>query len=284
VDLKRIYHGNLIGLGFGAKETEGALTGDLAVRIYVKRKLPKSELPHGICVPTAVNGITTDVVAVGALRFHARPVAFGAGISHAQGKPGSLGCVVTTTDGTWYALSACHVLAPAGIAEIGDEIVEPAAPQAGAARIATLADFEALKPDDEVSINRFDAAIARLDRKADVLNRIPAIGSVRTATMDPVLYESVRKFGAGTLHTLGIVTDVFADVSFAMGGENYRFDDVLEVTGCGSRFSEGGDSGALVVDALTNSPIGLVIGGARDRTYVSPIARVLNRFGAHLIA
>jgi hypothetical protein len=39
---QRFRRGNLIGIGFGAKESQGAFTGDLAVRVYVKRKIPHS--------------------------------------------------------------------------------------------------------------------------------------------------------------------------------------------------------------------------------------------------
>jgi hypothetical protein len=41
---QRFRRGNLIGIGFGAKESQGAFTGDLAVRVYVKRKIPHGRL------------------------------------------------------------------------------------------------------------------------------------------------------------------------------------------------------------------------------------------------
>jgi hypothetical protein len=272
---------NLIGIGFGAKETDGAFTGDLAVRIYVKRKLPKRQLSRRDRVPDFVNGILTDVIATGTPRFHARPVPFGSAISHARGETGSLGCIVTKAgDQSWFVLSACHVLAPAG-AKSGDAIFEPSAREAGAAQMAVLIDFEALKTDG--AVNRFDAAIAHLDRKTDILTRIPVIGSPTGPIMDPVLYQSVRKFGAGSLHTLGIVTDSAADVSFTMDGEPYLFNDIIQITGCGGRFSEGGDSGALVVDALTSRPVALIIGGAGERSYVSQLTLVMDRFGVKFL-
>ena len=112
---RRFRRGNLVGIGFGAKETEGSFTGDLAVRVYVKRKIPRSKLSAGERLPAVVNGTITDIIAIGTPRFHARPVSFGAGISHAQGEMGSLGCLVTKPgDNDWYLLSACHVLALAG--------------------------------------------------------------------------------------------------------------------------------------------------------------------------
>jgi hypothetical protein len=273
----------VVGIGYGVKETEGGFTGELAVRLYVKRKIARSKLSPRDRVPPVVNGIVTDVIPVGRLTFHARPVPFGVAISHAHGKAGSLGCVVSRPgDDARYLLSACHVLAPLGNAQVGDEILEPEAGRPEALRIATLTEFEQLK--SEAEPNRFDAAIARLDQNADVSARIAIIGELRTPVMSSVPFQSVRKYGAATHHTLGVVTDPLADVPFTMDGDEYPFEDVIEVLGAGGPFSAGGDSGALVVDALTNRPIGLIIGGARGRTYVSPLTRVLEHFNVQLVA
>ncbi len=270
-----------MGIGFGAKETAGAFTGDIAVRLYVRRKIPRHQLSLQDQVPAVVNGIVTDIVPVGTLKFHTRPVSFGAGISHAQGEMGSLGCLVTKPgDDAWYLLSACHVLALAGAGTFGDAIVEPARPDASATPLAILTDFEPLKADG--AVNAFDAAIARLNQKTDVKAEIPLIGIPQSSPMEPMLYQTVRKYGAGTGDTIGVVTDIDARVTLELGAGSYLFDNVVQVLGAGGPFSTGGDSGALVVDAITNRPIGLIIGGDGDRTFVSPIGRVLERFGVQL--
>jgi hypothetical protein len=217
----------------------------------------------------------------GSARFHARPVSFGAGISHARGELGSLGCLVTKRgDSARYLLSACHVLALAGAAQVGDAIVEPARPDPGAAPLATLTDFEPLKTDD--TANTFDAAIAVVNRPADVDVTIPLIGVPPPRPMKPALYQSVRKYGAGTGHTLGVITAVARRATVELGDDSYLFEGVIEVAGAEGPFSTGGDSGALVVDARTRRPIGLIIGGDTLHSYVSPITRVLKRFGVHL--
>ena len=100
--------------------------------------------------------------------------------------------------------------------------------------------------------------------------------------MDPVPYRSVRKYGAGTGETIGVITDIHASVTLELGTGSYLFDDVIQVVGAGGQFSTGGDSGALVVDALTRRPIGLIIGGKGNRSFVSPIKVVLKRFGVQL--
>lgn len=273
--------GNLIGIGFGAKETEGSVTGDLAVRAYVKRKIPREKLSARNRIPECVNGVITDVIAIGTPRFQTRPVSFGAGIGHSRGELGSLGCLVRKPgDDARYVLSACHVLALAGAARVGDVIVEPARPDESAAPFATLIDFEPLKADG--TANNFDAAIALLIQKTDVRSAIPLIGIPQRRPMKPVLFQSVRKYGAGTGETLGVVAAVGSSVTLELGTGSYLFEDVVQVLGAGGRFSTGGDSGALVVDALTRRPIGLIIGGEGDRTFVSPIGIVLKRFGVQL--
>jgi hypothetical protein len=212
---------------------------------------------------------------------HARPVSFGARISHAQGEMGSLGCLVRKPrNRDRYVLSACHVLALAGDATRGDSIVAPANPDDKAAPIAILTDFEPLKADG--TANRFDAAIAKLNRKDDVKAEIPLIGVPKLSPMDPVLYRSVRKYGAGTGATIGVITDIHASVTLDLNTGSYLFADVIQVVGAGGPFSTGGDSGALVVDALTRRPIGLIIGGKGNRSFLSPIKVVLKRFGMQL--
>jgi hypothetical protein len=278
----RFQKANLVGIGFGAKETNGAFTGELAVRVYVTRKLPRADLPGKFRVPDLVNGIVTDVIPVGPMKFQSRPATIGASISHIHGLAGSIGCVLAKPDdNAWYLLSAAHVFLSAGNVATGDQIVEPAAPN-GTVPIATLTDFEPLRYGGRA--NSFDAGIARIVRKSDVKLTIPQIGSLRADVMEPVVFQSVRKFGAATGHTLGIVTDIAAEVHFTAEGEDYLFVNVVAINGFGGVFSKGGDSGALVVDGISSRPVGLVIGGAEGdpRTYVSPLARILTRFGAQI--
>jgi hypothetical protein len=272
---------NLAGIGFGVKETNGALTGDLAVRVYVTNKLPKKDLLRQYRVPDSVNGIVTDVIPVGELKLHGRPAAIGEAISHIRGEAGSIGCVVTV-DGRddWFLLSASHVLAPAG-ASTGDLIIEPPVSQRGTVPIAELSQFKQLQSGGVA--NSFDAGLARLLRKDDIDLTIPKIGRPRPDVMDAALYQSVRKYGAGTLTTLGVVTDVSAEATFSFSFEDYLFADVIQVTGCGTNFSAGADSGALVVDALTNRAVSLIIGGAGFRSFTSPIRRVLTSFRARIV-
>jgi hypothetical protein len=284
---KQFCRGNVVGIGFGAKESAGKLTGDLAARVYVRQKRARNKLSAGDCVPKAISGMATDVVAVGTPTLHTRPVEYGAGISHARGLLGSLGCVVTKPgDDARYILSACHVLAPDGVAQAGDEIVEPAMKVTGAdpanplaKRIGVLSEFEPLLSGGRA--NQFDAAIAKLDRNEDVSATIPLIGAP-LAPMTALPFQSVRKYGAGMGPSVGVVMSTSSSITLHLNLTDYLFEDVIEVAGAETLFSVGGDSGALAVDALSRRAVCIVIGGFGSRTLLSPIKRVLDRFGVGL--
>ncbi len=237
--------------------------------------------PVADCSSRVAGRPASVVVSPGTPKLHARPASFGAGISHIQGEAGSIGCFVTKPgDDAWHILSACHVLALSGDATIGDQIVEPAKPSAQSAPLAILTDFEPLK--DDGTVNSFDAAIARVLSKADVTVEFPLI-DIEPVPMASASFQSVRKFGAGTGETLGVVTKVRSRVTLDLGAHAYLFENVIQVAGAGGPFSTGGDSGALVVDAQSNKPIGLIIGGDGAHSFVSPIRPILQRFGVQLV-
>lgn len=56
---------NLVGVGIGEKVTAGGRTGELCVKVLVARKFPKSRIDRGDRIPASVDGIPTDVEAVG---------------------------------------------------------------------------------------------------------------------------------------------------------------------------------------------------------------------------
>lgn len=210
-----------------------------------------------------------------------RPVGLGASISHAVGEAGSLGIMVRSfaSNSDLFFLSASHVVAPPG-AKVGDAVIQPAVSHGGSVPIGALIDFELLDPDEE---NTYDAGLVRIIDPEDVQPVLGQIGEVDDQLMVPKKFASVRKHGAATGPTLGVITNPTATARFTFNGDEFTFANVIEVCGCGSEFSAGGDSGALVVDALTQRPVGLIIGGVGRKTYLSPLARVLHRFKCRLL-
>src|SRR5947209_7253094 len=70
--------GNILGIGYGAKVTAGApVSGQPALLVYVQAKLPQTAVSASEKVPAVVNGLPTDVIAVGDLVALARPTPCG---------------------------------------------------------------------------------------------------------------------------------------------------------------------------------------------------------------
>jgi hypothetical protein len=100
--------------------------------------------------------------------------------------------------------------------------------------------------------------------------------------MPATLYQSVRKHGRTTGHTLGVVMDVAADFTMNYGVQTADFEDQIAIVGAGGAFSQPGDSGALVVDGVSRRPVGLLFCGGGNTTFANPIDLVLQRFGAQI--
>src|SRR5436305_7555156 len=102
---------NIRGVGFGAKVTSGAGIDTTAVRVYVRAKQPKRLLSKSEIVPAEINGIPTDVIAVG--EIFAAAVACGVSVGHVKVTAGTLGCLVTraAASGKRFILSHNHILA-----------------------------------------------------------------------------------------------------------------------------------------------------------------------------
>lgn len=274
--------GNLLGVGYGAKVVGRGLDG-LAVRVYVRTKRPRRDLSSRELVPDEVAGVPTDVIALGDLVARGRPVPCGVSIGHRDVTAGTLGCLVEL-DGApgRFILSNNHVIADSNQAEIGDPILEPG-PADGGDPDDPIAHLHAMVPLRFDDANTVDAAVGRLLDAGDVLPEIAEIGPPLSDPVEPALYRSVRKHGRTTGHTVGVVLDVAADIQVRFGTRTVRFEDQFAVVGAGTPFSDGGDSGSLVVDALTRAPVGLLFAGGGDTTFCNPIQAVLDRFDATVV-
>lgn len=204
------------------------------------------------------------------------PLQPGISCSHSRGQRGTVGCILKR-GGERLILSANHVLARENRARIDDEIVQPAAGVARLRSVAKLQEFEPLTPVG----NRMDAAVARLTvgDVDPVLFNGKRIADVRTAPLKKG--DRLIKFGQSTEERRGTMLSMASNVILAMHFANYAFDIQIEVEST-EPFSCVGDSGALVYDE-NDLAVGIVIGGnCVNRTYVTPIALLLERFQAEL--
>jgi hypothetical protein len=198
---------------------------------------------------------------------------------------GTLGCLVATNpgNGNTYILSNNHVLADINNASPGDDILEPGPIDGGdpSDPLAQLADYEPI--DFAGGANYIDAAIATLLDANDVTPDIRKIGQVAQPPTAASLYQSVRKHGRTTLHTVGVIMDLSADVRVRFGTKFAQFDNQIAISGAGGTFSDHGDSGSLIVDAVTLQPVALLFAQGSGTTFANPIDPVLKRFGASIL-
>lgn len=275
---------NIVGVGYGVKISGQTIVDDLALRVYVRSKLPKSQIPTDEQVPPEINGKLTDVIPVYDLSALARPVECGVSVGHFKITAGTLGCLVKKSagdDDEIFILSNNHVLANENQASIGDNILEPGRLDGGTDPIATLTDFEPIALDEKS--NFIDAAIAKIIDNNDVKSAILTIGDVQQPPISPAMYQSVRKHGRTTGHTVGVIMDLAADIRVRFGQELANFEDQLAIQGVNGLFSQGGDSGSLIVDAMTRRPVGLLFAGGGNQTFACPINRVLSRFDVDIL-
>ncbi len=229
-----------------------------------------------------------------ALQKRRRPLVIGCSVGHFKITAGTLGCFVKTRETQEIAmLSNNHVLANENRAKAGDAILQPGSFDGGANPgdlAATLTKFKRMRL---TRTNFVDAAIAALSPGIQFNEkRLGSFGNLKGLGPD-FLDEGaeVRKVGRTTGETTGRVTAFELDnvvVGYDIG--NLRFDNQVEIEGAGSHsFSDGGDSGSLIVD---DDDLGVALlfaggdsGGSNGMglTYANPLKVVLDTLKIDLI-
>ncbi len=215
-----------------------------------------------------------------------RPVPIGVSGGQPDVTAGTIGARVSDGAKT-YALSNNHVFANRNDANKGDDILQPGRVDGGTDptnSIGTLHDYEPLRfcsvltcPD-----NRIDAAIA-LTSAENLGTSTPAngYGEPRSKTTAAALSQRVQKYGRTTGLTTGTVTGVNATINVNYNNGTVRFVDQILISD--GNFSQGGDSGSLVVSNASGGddrkPVGLLFAGSNTHTIANPIDLVLERFG-----
>ncbi|GAB6179086.1 hypothetical protein JCM14036_04050 [Desulfotomaculum defluvii] len=144
---------NVVGVGVGYKHVGLERTEQKAIIIFVSKKEGAETLSREELVPYKINGLETDVIEVGEIRFleddrkkHVRPARPGLSLGHYRVTAGTFGAVVRDrTTGEPLILSNNHILANAtdgkdGRSAPGDLILQPGEYDGGTKndRIATL--------------------------------------------------------------------------------------------------------------------------------------------------
>jgi hypothetical protein len=216
-----------------------------------------------------------------------RPLLAGLSIGHFAVTAGTLGCFVIGrgTAGRVMLLSNNHVLANENNARTGDSIIQPGPADFGqhpADTIGHLAKFVRLKRRG----NAVDAAIATL---ADAVAYHPAprqglkkLAGIRQEPLD--MGELVYKVGRTTGRTEGRISAIEVDISIGYDMGFLEFTGQIEVAPTANKpFSQGGDSGALIVDGQYRAVGLLIAGNDDDVTYANPIQAVLDALNIQLV-
>jgi hypothetical protein len=299
---------NVVGIASGVKWSNGKPTGKPAIIILVAQKLEENQLDPADLIPKNVEGVPTDVLAIGypyaggsetleadaqTLAKKARPAKGGYSVGHYKITAGTIstgvydilpgGTVSPPVNGIgippkYYVLSNNHVLANENAASIGDPILQPGPYDGGtnpADLIGNLSRFIPLTfepPTPRAQHNNLiDAAIAEAqfhDLDREIYWSGPVRGWRRKANV-PV-GTLVKKTGRTTNLTMGRITAINAtiDVGYS-GGKTARFKDQFVATG----MSAGGDSGSLVT-TMDNVAVGLLFAGSSTATIMNPIENV----------
>ena len=276
---------NILGVGIGEKISEGVETGEPCISVYVMAKAPKKSVTAEALVPSlAAGGVPTDVVAVGELiaqpfRGRYRPAPGGVSVGHVKITAGTIGCMVKRGKRS-FILSNNHVLANVNAAKIGDAIVQPGPYDGGSAPhdvIARLAQFVPINFNPNAS-NLVDCAIAAPTNAAYVTPKNIWFGTVSSQVVPPQLNAIVKKAGRTTQRTRGRVTGINASVRVGYGTAGvalFRGQLIIQSLTT-APFSQGGDSGSLIVTDERNQPMGLLFAGSATHTIANPIAAVLS--------
>ena len=269
---------NVQGVGIGNKVVHRIPTKEKVLQVYVGRKVYGSLLPAEQRIPDEIEGVPTDIVETGIFQIgrkfppiyqrRVRPAPAGVSVGHKDISTGTFGALVRE-GGDTYILSNNHVLANENLGKVGDNILQPGPYDGGRPdrdTIAQLAGFVPLKADEA---NLVDAAIATPVVRDDVAPEILNIGRAK-GDAEPEVDLFVRKTGRTTRYTEGHVTAT--DVTLRVGYSNGAlvFTDQFLISGTRGKFSDGGDSGSLIVDK-DNHAVGLLFAG-------SPFTTVANRW------
>jgi hypothetical protein len=268
----------------------------IAVRVQRRALL---EGPHVERIRKAARG-EVDVRYVGKIVKRAtpwyqrrgRPLRIGLSVGHYDITCGTLGAFIRRrSDDAIGILSNNHVLANENRGKAGDDILQPGKHDGGTRSgdvIGSLGRFVRLSINKE---NVVDCAIGILKPPVRHVLDIKGVGQLTGVGPVPETRDRVMKLGRTTGLTRGRVTAFELDnvvVDYDIG--NLQFDGQIEIEGTGTKpFSDGGDSGSLILDSELRGVALLFAGGdqggtnGRGLTYANPLQDVLDRLAVDLL-
>ena len=273
------------------------IPGALAIKVYVEKKRPKSQLEFVVPPVLEFEGLPpleTDVEQIGKIELHSNvtrvrpaPPGFSIGLSTQPKEAGTFGLVVRKkgTTGPMYMLSNSHAIAASGWANKGDRIVQPGCADGGlpdSDGIATLTDGIPFQYTDQGFPNTVDCAIAKLDDGAATA-AIAQLGVPKGVDTNVKRGVEVQKMGRTTTFSVAQVRDVHLHVPSTYPDKNgtlarVGFSDVCLT----SFYTAGGDSGSGVLD-MQGNVVGLHMAGSTVVGIFCKIKNVMAALGVEVV-
>jgi hypothetical protein len=307
IELSLLALPGVVGIGLGMREENGELFDELAVRILVDDGVAAPDgLPEELAgFPICIVAGSISPCAADSTRYPM--ISGGIQIANPSSGTGTLGGVVQdVTTGALLGLSCRHVVGDPGNtfphtiwqANHPPLIVGASIPADDNVGGVIRSDFPQTPPLplSAVLVGLVDAAVFTLDGAnaqgraaspliASEIGQQPALIDKVTATALPTVGQEVRKRGATTRLTGGIVISSFVTCQWAAGPSNTFLIEQAEIAGSSTNpgviFGSEGDSGAFVLDARSPTAVGLLWGkkhGGRSGV-MSVMTNVESRLG-----
>lgn len=265
---------NVVGVGVGHELVGGKSTGRVAIRVYVRKKLPKDQLAPGAILPDTLEGLPVDVIEdefrIHQDRLSANTFLVG-GISIGNlivGGSGTLGVsVFDNRTGQELFLSNWHVLCFSFTCQSGEPIAQPGAFDGGTDADVVAQLFKAVLNEN------VDCGVALPLGERPLFKEVLEVGFVESSNV-AILGATAHKSGRSSGLTSGTISDISADVDvdgYPDGVHSFRDQIVLEGTG---PISIPGDSGSVWLNEA-NEVIGLNFAGSSTRAIANNIDAVL---------
>jgi len=284
--ITRLARSGVHAVGIGRKRTEGKLTTEPCVQVFVTQKFPKRLIEAKARIPARIAGIPTDIVETPVFRAAAglqgaadacpdprgrqRPLLPGSSAAHPDVLAGTLGWFVRSVQpgdapDAVFALSCGHVFADPAHSAPGTQLYQPSRGDGAKASdsFATLHRFVALRKGTQKP-NMVDAAIGLVRSNLTVdpeLCPIGKIGGIASARVG----MKVAKVGRTTRFTTGRVDSIGVEAVVPI--EHFGpalFVNQIRIVGSAEHpiVALAGDSGALVVETQSRRAVGLLFATA----------------------
>ena len=265
---------NVVYVGRGRKVIRGRLQ---TVVIFYLLDANRTTVPS--LIRTELNsGRKVDVATYTVINVDAIPrIHFDPGLTIQNGR-GSICCLLGHIDkpDSLYALTCSHVLTDGSMIDKGGDMSGSMTETIRVCRRVNGQWIYGLR-DTEFDIALIEADTARLTHEytfVPTLNRFPASTAFEKRR---VMLHSQQSEPAE-----GFILAVNESVDMQYTDETPMLHNLLEIGNTtddqsSQAISIGGDSGALLYDADTNEPIGMVVGGNARFTYAIPLSTILQR-------